>query len=216
MSGSRQPTQAATTEGPTVGDTMSGSTQDLVVRRSVTVAAPVERAWAVYTEGYGSWYPKDHYIGAEPAETVLIEPFAGGRWFEKQADGSEPEWGRVLVWDPPHRLVLSWMVGGDWQHDPDPAHASEVEVRFVAESPDRTRWSWSTAASSGTAPARRRSSAGCQTRPRATRSTCAASPPRWRADRAGRGRGADRGGTAITEAVSALGRRCGVTEGYGI
>ena len=109
------------------------------VRASVTVAAPVERAWQVYTGGYGSWEPKGHFIGTGPAETVLIEPYQGGRWYERSADGSEPEWGRVLAWEPPHRLVLSWMVGGDWQHDPDPAHASEVEVRFVADGPERTR-----------------------------------------------------------------------------
>lgn len=109
------------------------------VRVSVTVAASIERAWAVYTDGYGSWYPREHFIGAGPADTVLIEPYVGGRWYEKQPDGTEPEWGRVLAWEPPGRLVLSWTVGGDWKHDPDPAHASEVEVRFTAEAPDRTR-----------------------------------------------------------------------------
>ncbi len=115
------------------------TTTDPAVRCSVTVTAPVERAFAVYTAGYGGWYPKEHFIGAEPAETVVIEPFAGGRWYERSPDGSEGEWGRVLAWEPPHRLVLAWMVGGDWQPDPDPAHASEVEVRFVADGPGRTR-----------------------------------------------------------------------------
>jgi uncharacterized protein YndB with AHSA1/START domain len=102
------------------------------VRVSITVAAPVERAWTVYTEQYGSWYPKAHFLGSQPAETLLIEPHEGGRWYEKQADGSEPEWGRVLVWQPPHRLVLSWTTGADWKPDPDPAHWSEVEVLFRA------------------------------------------------------------------------------------
>lgn len=77
-----------------------------------------ERAWEVYTAGYGSWYPRDHFIGSGPAQTVVIEPVTGGRRYEKQPDGSEPEWGRVLAWEPPHRLVLAWMVGGDWKHDP--------------------------------------------------------------------------------------------------
>jgi len=102
------------------------------VRASVVVAAPVEKAWRVYTEQYGSWYPKGHFLGDGPAETVVIEPHAGGRWYEKQPDGSEPEWGRVLTWQPPHRLVLSWMIGTDWKPDPDPAHWSEVEVLFSA------------------------------------------------------------------------------------
>jgi uncharacterized protein YndB with AHSA1/START domain len=102
------------------------------VRASVTVAAPVEKAWRVYTEQYGTWYPKDHFLGDQPAETVIIEPHEGGRWYEKQADGSEPDWGRVLAWEPPHRLVLSWTTGADWKPDPDPAHWSEVEVLFSA------------------------------------------------------------------------------------
>lgn len=102
------------------------------VRVSVDVAAPVEKAFTVYTEQYGSWYPKDHFLGAGPAETVVIEPFAGGRWYERQADGSEPEWGRVLAWEPPGRLLLSWAVGGDWTHDPDERHHSEIEVTFTA------------------------------------------------------------------------------------
>jgi uncharacterized protein YndB with AHSA1/START domain len=102
------------------------------VRASITVSAPIEKAWLVYTERYGSWYPKEHYLGDAPAETVVIEPYAGGRWFERQADGSEPEWGRVLAVEPPRRLLLSWAVGGDWKPDPDPAHHSEIEVRFTA------------------------------------------------------------------------------------
>jgi uncharacterized protein YndB with AHSA1/START domain len=102
------------------------------VRASVTVTAPVEKAWRVYTDQYGSWYPKGHFLGDGPAETVVIEPREGGRWYEKQPDGSEPEWGRVLTWQPPHRLVLSWTTGADWKPDPDPAHWSEIEVLFSA------------------------------------------------------------------------------------
>lgn len=109
------------------------------VRATVTVAAPVERAWRVYTQEYASWYPKGHFIGAGPAETVAFEPYVGGRWYERSPDGTELLWGRVLAWEPPYRLLLAWMVGGDWKSDPDPARASEVEVRFVAEGPDRTR-----------------------------------------------------------------------------
>lgn len=108
------------------------------VRASITVAAPIEKAWRVYTEQYGTWTPKDHFLGDGPAEDVVIEPYAGGRWYERHTDGSEPEWGAVLAWEPPARLLLSWRIGPDWKPDPVPAHWSEVEVRFTAVG-DETR-----------------------------------------------------------------------------
>jgi uncharacterized protein YndB with AHSA1/START domain len=123
---------------PGILDRYTGAIACPPVRASVTVVAPVEKAWRVYTEQYGSWYPKDHFLGDRPAETVLIEPREGGRWYERQADGSEPEWGRVLAWQPPTRLVLSWTTGAGWKPDPDPAHWSEVEVLFSAV-PEGTR-----------------------------------------------------------------------------
>lgn len=109
------------------------------VQRSITVNAPVEKAFRVYTEGFDSWWPRGHHIGtAELAEAVL-EPRAGGRWYERGVDGSECEWGRVLAWEPPHRLVVTWQINGNWQYDPDPAHASEVEVVFTDLGDGRTR-----------------------------------------------------------------------------
>ena len=110
-----------------------------VVRRSITVAATVDRAFTVFTDGYTTWWPKDHHIGATEPEAVVFEARPGGRWYERGADDQECDWGRILAWEPPHRLVIAWMIGADWQYDPDPAHASEVEIRFVAETPDRTR-----------------------------------------------------------------------------
>ena len=71
-------------------------------------------------------------------DRAILEPKAGGRWYEVGTDGSECEWGTVLVWEPPHRLVLTWQIDGDWGYDPDPSHASRVEVRFTPEGPDRT------------------------------------------------------------------------------
>jgi uncharacterized protein YndB with AHSA1/START domain len=108
------------------------------VRRSVTVQGPPEHAFAVFTEGLSAWWPLDGYtIGAQPAAAAVIEPRAGGRWFERAADGSETDWGRVLVYEPPHRLVLSWEITPDWRHDA--AIATEVEVTFAARDGDRTR-----------------------------------------------------------------------------
>jgi uncharacterized protein YndB with AHSA1/START domain len=96
---------------------------DTLVRRSTSVGAPVERAFAVFTEQFHRWWPAEHHIGAGAPEVRVLEPGEGGRWFERAADGVECEWGRVLAWDPPRRLVLSWEINGRWQHDPDPAHA---------------------------------------------------------------------------------------------
>ncbi|HEX5900861.1 MAG TPA: SRPBCC family protein [Solirubrobacteraceae bacterium] len=110
----------------------------LAVRQTVTVEAPPERAFAVFTEGLDSWWPlATHAIGAQPAVAVVVEPRPGGRWYERAADGSECDWGRVLAWEPPHRLVLAWEISADWQHDP--GLVTEVEVRFHAEDADRTR-----------------------------------------------------------------------------
>ena len=106
---------------------------------TINVGVPVDRAFQVFTTAFDSWWPREYHIGqAEMAEAIL-EPRQGGRWFERGADGSECDWGRVLAWEPPHRLVVTWQINGQWQYDPDPAHASEIELRFSADGPDRTR-----------------------------------------------------------------------------
>ncbi len=101
------------------------------VRREITVQAPPERAFAVFTERFDSWWPRSHKIGAADMAEAILEPRAGGRWYERDADGSECDWGEVLAYDPPRRLVLSWHLNGEWAYDPDPAHASEIEVTFT-------------------------------------------------------------------------------------
>lgn len=113
-------------------------TDPAVVRKSVLVNAPIAHAFQVFTEQHGTWWPlATKFIGAAPAQTAIIEPKVGGRWFERSADGAECDWGRVLVWDPPHRLVLTWDIGSDWKYDPN--LGTEVEIRFIAESPGTTR-----------------------------------------------------------------------------
>jgi uncharacterized protein YndB with AHSA1/START domain len=116
------------------------STQaDTFVRTSVVVEAPVERAFAVFTEDFGSFKPPEHnLLGVEIAETVF-EPRAGGSLYDRGVDGSECRWARVLVYEPPHKVVFSWDINPQWQIETDLERTSEVEVRFVADGPERTR-----------------------------------------------------------------------------
>lgn len=110
-----------------------------VVRRTVTVSASQERAFQVFTEEFGTWWPREYSIGTADMADFVLEPKAGGRWYEVGVDGTECEVGRVTAFEPPDRVVVAWHLDGDWAYDPDPAHASEFEVRFVAEGDDRTR-----------------------------------------------------------------------------
>src|SRR5262249_4334316 len=102
------------------------------VRKVVSVKAPPEIAWRVFTEKIGTWWPlATHKIGKVKAVDAVIETRVGGRWYERGDDGGTCDWGCVLVWDPPARLVLSWDINADWQHDPN--LKTEVEVRFIAD-----------------------------------------------------------------------------------
>ena len=104
------------------------------VKRSVTVQAPPERAFEVFTTGFSTWWPiESHHIGEAMAVDVVIEPRVGGRWLERDAEGGECNWGFVTAWDPPSRLVLSWHLTPSYTFDPDPGHASEIEVLFTPQ-----------------------------------------------------------------------------------
>jgi uncharacterized protein YndB with AHSA1/START domain len=118
---------------------MSTQAQDTGVRAQVVVDAPLERAFAVFTKEFGSFKPPEHnLLAVEIAETVF-EPRAGGHLYDRGVDGSECRWARVLAYDPPHRIVLSWDISPQWQLETDLEKTSEVEVRFLAEAPERTR-----------------------------------------------------------------------------
>lgn len=101
------------------------------VFKSITVAAPAERAFEAFTQQMAAWWKPEYSIGAAPFVDVRLEPHEGGRWFEVDAEGNECPWGRVMVWEPPTRVVLAWQIDGRWQYDP--AFETEVELRFVAE-----------------------------------------------------------------------------------
>lgn len=115
------------------------ATEATVVRKQVLVHVAIAEAFAAFTERFGDFKPPEHnLLGAPIAETVF-EARVGGHIYDRAADGSECRWARVLAYEPPHRVVFSWDIGPQWQVETDPDLTSEVEVRFVAEAPDRTR-----------------------------------------------------------------------------
>lgn len=106
--------------------------KSLLVSKTIHVATTPERAFRVFTEKVGTWWPLvSHHIGQVEAETAVMEPFVGGRWYERGVDGSECLWGHVLVWDPPGRLVLAWELNCQWAYDA--SQQTEVEVRFIRD-----------------------------------------------------------------------------------
>jgi uncharacterized protein YndB with AHSA1/START domain len=118
---------------------MTTQAEAATARASVIVDAPIERAFAVFTTGIDSWWPREHTIGEAALKEMVLEPKVGGRAYGIGVDGSESDWGRVLAFDPPNRIVVSWDINLAWKHELDPARASEFEVRFIPDGPDRTR-----------------------------------------------------------------------------
>ena len=118
---------------------MTMQATETAVHQEIVVDAPIERAFNVFTEGYQTWNPPEHHIGEADIETSVMEPREGGRWYEVGVDGSQCDWGRVLAWEPPNRVVLAWMISPQWKAEPDATKASEVEVRFTALGDNQTR-----------------------------------------------------------------------------
>jgi uncharacterized protein YndB with AHSA1/START domain len=110
-----------------------------VVKRTMRVSVPIEFAFRVFTEKMGTWWPATHHIAPNPFAEIVMEPRAGGRWFERDGTGAECEWGRVLVWEPPKRVVASWQLQPDWKFSADLSRASEVTLEFHEEGPEITR-----------------------------------------------------------------------------
>jgi uncharacterized protein YndB with AHSA1/START domain len=112
---------------------------DTVVRRQIVVEAPIDRAFAVFTERFGDFKPPEHNLLAAPIAETVFEPKVGGHIYDRGVDGSECRWARVLVYEPPNRVVFSWDISPQWQVETEPDNTSEVEVTFTAETPQRTR-----------------------------------------------------------------------------
>jgi uncharacterized protein YndB with AHSA1/START domain len=118
---------------------MSTQAQLTSVRTQIVVEAPIERAFRVFTEDFERIKPRDHnLLDVEIAETVF-EQHEGGQIYDRGVDGSECRWARVLAYEPPNRIVFSWDISPAWQIETDPEKTSEVEVRFLSETPQRTR-----------------------------------------------------------------------------
>ena len=109
------------------------------VHHEITVGVPQERAFTLFTERFDDVKPHDHTLLTTPIARSVLEPFVGGRLYDLAEDGSTLTWGEVLVFEPPGRLVFGWHLNPEFEVEADPARFSEVEVRFVAEAPDRTR-----------------------------------------------------------------------------
>jgi uncharacterized protein YndB with AHSA1/START domain len=115
---------------------MSQTIQPAAIRKSLTVAASPEKAFKVFTDGFDRWWPKSHTIGKAPLAKAIIEPREGGCWYGVDENGREDEWGEVLAWEPPCRLLLAWRINAAFAYDP--AVHTEVEVRFTATAQGHT------------------------------------------------------------------------------
>ena len=139
---------------------MTTQVVDRTVKSSIVVDAPIERAFSVFTDDIGSWWPSDHHVLEAELAQMVFEPRVGGHVYDVGVDGSECRWARVLAYEPPNRLLISWDINLQWQIETDLEKTSEVEVRFIAEGRRQPASSSSTATSTATATAGR----GCVTR----------------------------------------------------
>ena len=114
-------------------------TDATIVRRQIQVNAPINEAFRVFTERFGDFKPREHNLLQAAIAETIFEPRVGGHIYDRAVDGSECRWARILVYDPPDRVVFSWDISPRWQLETNPALTSEVEVRFVAETRERTR-----------------------------------------------------------------------------
>jgi DNA-binding transcriptional ArsR family regulator/uncharacterized protein YndB with AHSA1/START domain len=112
---------------------------ELKVTKTIVVDVSVTRAFEFFLAQERWWPITTHHIAEPPGETAVLEPFVGGRWYERAHDGSETDWGTVLAFEPPHRILLTWHMSADWTYEPDPERASEIEVTFLPEGRGRTR-----------------------------------------------------------------------------
>jgi len=107
------------------------------IRKSLVVKTDANNAFTTFTAGISRWWPRPFTIGASPIKDVVMEPRADGRWFERGEDGSECNWGKVVAWEPPTRVVLTWQISGEWKYEP--GLITELEVKFTPVGARETR-----------------------------------------------------------------------------
>jgi uncharacterized protein YndB with AHSA1/START domain len=118
---------------------IQSETTTTTVRREIRVNAPISDAFKVFTERFGDFKPREHNLLKAPIAETVFEPRVGGNIYDRAVDGSECRWARILAFEPPSRVVFSWDISPRWQIETNPDLTSEVEVRFFAETPERTR-----------------------------------------------------------------------------
>jgi uncharacterized protein YndB with AHSA1/START domain len=118
---------------------IQSDTTTTAVRRQILVNAPIGDAFKVFTERFGDFKPREHNLLEAPIAETVFEPRVGGHIYDRGVDGSECRWARILAFEPPNRIVFSWDISPRWQIVTNPDLTSEVEVRFFAETPERTR-----------------------------------------------------------------------------
>jgi uncharacterized protein YndB with AHSA1/START domain len=118
---------------------MTQSATTTTVRRQILVNAPISEAFKVFTERFGDFKPREHNLLQAPIAETIFEPRVGGNIYDRAVDGTECRWARILAFDPPDRVVFSWDISPRWQLETNPDLTSEVEVRFFAETAERTR-----------------------------------------------------------------------------
>jgi uncharacterized protein YndB with AHSA1/START domain len=118
---------------------MSVQEVETSVRKSVVVDAPIGRAFQIFTEDFGSFKPVEHNLLGVPIAETVFERRVGGYLYDRGADGSECRWAKVLAFEPPNRVLLTWNISPRWQLETDPRKVSEWEVRFTSETAQRTR-----------------------------------------------------------------------------
>jgi uncharacterized protein YndB with AHSA1/START domain len=118
---------------------MTAQATDTAVQTSIVVDAPQERAFTFFTQDIGKWWPPEHHILDGELAEMVFEPRVGGHIYDRATNGNECHWSRVLVYEPPTRVVFSWDIALNWQIEADPAKTSEIEVRFIPDGDNRTR-----------------------------------------------------------------------------
>ena len=118
---------------------MTQTSMTTTVRHQIVVNAPLAEAFEVFTSRFGDFKPREHNLLRTPIAETVFEPRVGGNIYDRAVDGTECRWARILAFEPPHRVVFSWDISARWQIEANPELTSEVEVRFFAEAPGRTR-----------------------------------------------------------------------------